>query len=184
MNDATPMLQSIERDSGSSEILLPLVYNELRRLAAAKMSREAAGHTLQPTALVHEAWIRLVNEGDRTWKNRAQFFVAAAEAMRRILIESARRKSRLKHGGGQHRLDLADVELAATTPDEKVLLIDDALRQFEVEHPERAHVVMLKYFAGLKNDEVAETLGIGERTVDRHWVCAKEWLYRKIRQSK
>jgi RNA polymerase sigma factor (TIGR02999 family) len=182
MSDVTLMLQAIGRGEGRTlEELLPLVYEELRRLAAARMALESAGHTLQPTALVHEAWIRLVSDGERTWKNRAYFFGAAAEAMRRILIESARRKSRLKHGGGQERLNIADLELADTTPDEKVLLINDALEQLEAEHPERARVVVLKYFGGLTNKEVAELLGVGERSVDRHWVCAKEWLFRRVR---
>jgi RNA polymerase sigma factor (TIGR02999 family) len=182
MSDVTLMLQAIGRGEGRTlEELLPLVYEELRRLAAARMALESSGHTLQPTALVHEAWIRLVGDGDRTWKNRAYFFGAAAEAMRRILIESARRKSRLKHGGGQERLNIADLELADTTPDEKVLLINDALEQLEAEHPERARVVVLKYFGGLTNKEVAELLGVGERSVDRHWVCAKEWLFRRVR---
>jgi RNA polymerase sigma factor (TIGR02999 family) len=182
MSDLTLILQAIGRGEGRTlDELLPLVYEELRQLAAARMALESAGHTLQPTALVHEAWIRLVGDGDRTWKNRAYFFGAAAEAMRRILIESARRKSRLKHGGGQERLNIADLELADTTPDEKVLLINDALEQLEAEHPERARVVVLKYFGGLTNKEVAELLGVGERSVDRHWVCAKEWLFRRVR---
>jgi RNA polymerase sigma factor (TIGR02999 family) len=184
MSDLTLMLQAVGRGEGRTlDELLPLVYDELRQLAAARMALESAGHTLQPTALVHEAWMRLVGDGDRTWKNRAYFFGAAAEAMRRILIESARRKSRLKHGGGQERLNIADLELADTTPDEKVLLINDALEQLEAEHPERARVVVLKYFGGLTNKEVAELLGVGERSVDRHWVCAKEWLFRKVRSQ-
>jgi RNA polymerase sigma factor (TIGR02999 family) len=167
-------------DARALEELLPLVYEELRKLAAARMAHEAAGHTLQPTALVHEAWLRLVSDEDRTWRNRAYFFGAAAEAMRRILIDHARRKSRLKHGGGQERLNIDDLELATTTPDEKVLLVNEALKQLETEHPDRARVVMLKFFGGLTNLEVAETLGIGERSVDRHWVCAKAWLYRHL----
>ena len=181
MSDVTLILQEIGRgEEKTLDELLPLVYDELRHLAAARMAQESAGHTLQPTALVHEAWLRLVNEGDRTWKNRAYFFGAAAEAMRRILIESARRKSRLKHGGGQERLNIADLELADTTPDEKVLLINDALEQLEAEHPERGRVVVLKYFGGLTNKEVADLLGIARRTVSRTWVCAKEWLFRRI----
>ncbi len=182
MSDVTLILQAIDRgEERTLEELLPLVYEELRQLAAARMAQEAAGHTLQPTALVHEAWMRLVSDGNRTWKNRAYFFGAAAEAMRRILIESARRKSRLKHGGGQERLDIEELELSETSPDEKVLLINDALEQLELENPERGRVVVLKYFGGLTNKEVSEMLGIGERTVDRHWVCAKEWLFRKVR---
>ena len=181
MSDVTLMLRAVERgEKQVAEDLLPLVYEELRRLAAARMAREAAGHTLQPTALVHEAWLRLVKEGDRTWQNRAYFFAAAAEAMRRILVEHARRKARLKYGGGQERFNLDDLDLAQSTPDEKILLVNDALEQLEAEQPERARIVVLKYFSGLTNKDVAETLGIGERTVDRHWVCAKAWLFRKM----
>jgi RNA polymerase sigma factor (TIGR02999 family) len=145
------------------------------------MAREATGHTLQPTALVHEAWLRLVGDGDRTWQNRAYFFAAAAEAMRRILIEHARQKSRLKHGGRQKRLNIEDLELSDAAPEERILLVNEALERLEAEHPERAQIVVLKYFGGLTNKEAAETLGIGERTVDRHWVCAKTWLFHKIR---
>ena len=181
MSDVTLLLQAAGRgDDRAREDLLPMVYEELRNLAAARMAREAAGHTLQPTALVHEAWLRLVGDKDQNWQNRAYFFGAAAEAMRRILIEHARRKSRLKHGGGQERLNIEDLDLAATTPDDKILLVNDALQQLEAEHPERARIVVLKYFGGMTNKEAAETLGIGERSVDRHWVCAKVWLFRKI----
>jgi RNA polymerase sigma factor (TIGR02999 family) len=182
MSEITLLLQAAESgQSQASEKLLPLVYEELRRLAAARMAQEAAGQTLQATALVHEAWLRMVGEGDRTWQNRAHFFGAAAEAMRRILIDRARRKSSLKHGGGKERLDIEELELADTTPDEKVLLVNEALEQLEADQPERARVVVLKYFGGLTNKEVAETLDIGERSVDRHWMCAKSWLFRKIR---
>lgn len=182
MSDVTLILQAIgQNDEGAMEKLLPLVYEELRNLAAARMARESAGHTLQPTALVHEAWLRLVGDGDRTWKNRAYFFAAAAEAMRRILVEHARRKSRLKYGGGQERLNVEELELAETEPDEKILLVNAALERMETLHPERARIVVLKYFGGMTNKEVAETLGIGERSVDRHWVCAKSWLFNEIR---
>ena len=181
MTEITLLLQAAESgQSQASEKLLPLVYEELRRLAAARMAQEAAGQTLQATALVHEAWLRMVGEGDRTWQNRAHFFGAAAEAIRRILIDRARRKSSLKHGGGKERLDIEELELADTTPDEKVLLVNDALEQLEADQPERARVVVLKYFGGLTNKEVAEALDIGERSVDRHWMCAKIWLFRKI----
>lgn len=184
MSEVTLILQAIDRgEERTLEELMPLVYQELHHLAVARMAQESAGHTLQPTALVHEAWLRLVGDRERTWKNRAYFFGAAAEARRRILVESARRKSRLKHGGGQERLNIADLELAETSPDDKVLLINEALKQLEAEHPERGRVVVLKYFAGLTNKEVAEMLVIGERSVDRHWVCAKEWLFRKVREQ-
>lgn len=182
MSDVTLLLQAMEDgDKNAPEELLPLVYEELRRLAALRMSQEAAGHTLQATALVHEAWLRLTGAGQPPWQNRAHFFGAAAEAMRRILIERARRKARLKHGGGQERVDIDSLELAETTPDEKLLLINEALLKLEEENVERARVVVLKYFGGMTNKEVSETLGIGVRTVNRHWLCAKTWLFWKLR---
>ena len=181
MNDITLMLEAVAAgDKQASEQLLPLVYDELRRLAGARMGREAAGHTLQPTALVHEAWLRMVGDGRQSWQNRAQFFGAAAEAMRRILIERARRKSRLKRGSGQVLLDIADLDVAAAMPDDKVLLVDEALEQLKQEDPEKANVVMLKFFAGLTNDQAAEILNINERTVRRQWEFAKAWLFDRI----
>jgi RNA polymerase sigma factor (TIGR02999 family) len=181
MSDITLVLEAIDRgESQASEKLLPLVYNELRNLASARMLQESAGHTLQPTALVHEAWLRLAGDGKQNWKGRAYFFAAAAEAMRRILVEHARRKSRLKHGGGQQRLNIEDLQLAETPPDEKILLVEDALEQLERSNPERARVVVMKFFAGMTNKEVADMLDIGERSVDRHWVCAKAWLFQKL----
>ncbi|HEU5124855.1 MAG TPA: ECF-type sigma factor [Verrucomicrobiae bacterium] len=168
MSDITYVLQAIGRGQGhAADELLPLVYEELRRLAVARMAHEAAGQTLQPTALVHEAWLRLVADGEKSWQNRAHFFGAAAEAMRRILIENARRKSRLKRGGGLARLDIDSVELAETTADDKILLIDEALQKLQSEDPERARVVVMKFFGGLTNHEVAESLGVTERTVER-----------------
>jgi len=181
MNDITLMLEAVAAgDKQASEQLLPLVYDELRRLAGARMGREAAGHTLQPTALVHEAWLRMVGDGRQSWQNRAQFFGAAAEAMRRILIERARRKSRLKRGSGQVLLDIADLDVAAAMPDDKVLLVDEALEQLKQEDPEKANVVMLKFFAGLTNEQAAEILNINERTVRRQWEFAKAWLFDRI----
>jgi RNA polymerase sigma factor (TIGR02999 family) len=181
MTDVTQILQAAGRgDRSAMNDLLPLVYDELRKIAAARMAREAPGQTLQPTALVHEAWLRLIKYEDQTWQNRAYFFHAAAEAMRRILIENARRKAGLKHGGGQQRLNIDDLELGASLPDEKVLMVDGALEQLEREYPERAKIVVLKYFGGMTNEEVAKTLGIGERTVYRHWLCAKVWLFDKL----
>ena len=184
MADADPVtnvLEAIGRsEEGASEELLPLVYAELRRLAGARMAHEVPGQTLQPTALVHEAWFRLVGDAHRTWQNRAHFFGAAAEAMRRILIERARHKSRLKHGGGQARLNIEDVELADTTADDKVLLVDEALKRLKVEDPELERIVVLKFFAGLSNEEVAQTLGLSTRTLDRQWAYARSWLFRHI----
>src|ERR1017187_656157 len=182
MSDITLMLETLSTgDSHASEQLLPLVYQELRRLATARVGQEAAGHTLQPTALVHEAWLRLVGGQKQSWANRAHFFGAAAEAMRRILIERARRKSRLKRGSGQALLDIADLDVATAMPDDKVLLVDEALEQLKLEDPEKAKIVMLKFFAGLTNEQAAEILDVNERTVRRQWEFAKAWLFDRIR---
>lgn len=179
MNDITLML----RQPGNSAVLLAAVYEELRRLAAARMAQESAGQTLQATALVHEAWLQLVAEGDRSWENRAHFFGAASHAMRRILVDAARRKSRLKRGADRERVELGEVEIAAATADDSVILINEALEQLEREDPEQAQIVIMKFFGGMTNEEVAASLGIGERTVYRHWVCAKARLYRWVRQQ-
>ena len=182
MSEITQILQAVGRgEARASEELLPLVYDDLRRHARVQMARESAGQTLQPTALLHEAWLRVVGDGERQWQNRAHFFGAAAEAMRRILIENARRKSRLKRGGDQLRVDLDHIELAATTPDEKILLINDALEQLQTQDPEKARVVVMKFFGGRTNQEVAESMAVTERTVERHWAYAKAWLFQAIR---
>jgi len=184
MSEITLVLQAVGRgESRASEELLPLVYDELRQLAAARMAHESAGQTLQPTALVHEAWLRLVTEGDRTWQNRAHFFRAAAQAMRRILVDRARHKSSIKCGGGQDRLNIEDLDLAAATPDDKILLIDDALARLEAEDQESARVITLKFFGGLTNKEVAKTLCVTERTVEREWAYAKACLYEMIQEE-
>lgn len=185
MSDITLVLDAINRgESQASEKLLPLVYNELRNLASVRMLQESAGHTLQPTALVHEAWLRLAGDGKQNWKGRAYFFAAAAEAMRRILVEHARRKARLKHGGGQQRLNIEDLQLADTAPDEKILLVEEALEQLERSNSERSRVVVMKFYGGMTNKEVADMMGIGERSVDRHWVCAKAWLFQKLQEAR
>jgi len=185
MSEITQVLGTVARgEAGAARDLMPLVYDELRRLAAVRMARESGGQTLQATALVHEAWLRLVNEGDRTWANRALFFSAAAEAMRRILIENIRRKTRLKRGGGQLiRIDLSEMDLPAETPDDRVLLIDEALERLRAENPEAAQLVSMKFFAGMTNQEVAESLEVTERTVERRWVFAKAWLVRSIQEG-
>ncbi len=181
MNDLTLLLHAASgSENFAREELFKVVYDELRRMAAARMARESAGQTLQPTALVHEAWLQLVGDGDRSWENRAHFFGAAADAMRRILIDVARRKSTLKRGSGQERLDIADFDMAQATPDEHVLLINEALENLEKKDPDRARIVILKFFGGLTNREVSETLGIGERSVERQWAAAKVRLFQWI----
>lgn len=184
MNDLTLMLQNSDGDEKLlAEKVLPLVYEELRRLAAARMAREASGQTLQPTALVHEAWLKLVHDGGRTWENRAHFYRAAAIAMRRILIDRARQKSSIKRAGGWLRIDVSKLDLAAVSPDEHLLLIDDSLQSLEREDPESAEVVLLKFFSGLTNKETARTLGLSEATVERRWAFAKVRLFQLIRES-
>jgi len=181
----TQVLQTIApSEAGAAEDLLPLVYGELRRLAAVWMARESAAQTLQPTALVHEAWLRLAANGDRIWQNRAHFFGAAAEAMRRILIENARRRSRLKHGCGKVRLNVENLEIAEAPPDDQVLLVNEALENLQTQDPESARVVVLKFFGGLSNQEVAETLQISERTVRYQWAYARANMFRHIRSQK
>lgn len=184
MSDLTVMLQNTGGDEKLlAEQVLPLVYDELRRLAAARMAREAAGQTLQPTALVHEAWLKLVHEGGRTWENREHFYRAAAMAMRRILIDRVRQKATIKRAGGWHRIDIADIDLAAASPDEHLLLIEESLQRLEREDPQSAEVVMLKFFSGLTNKETARVLRISEATVERRWAFAKVCLFHMIRES-
>jgi RNA polymerase sigma factor (TIGR02999 family) len=184
MSNITLVLESVGRgESKATEQLFPLVYEELRRLAAARMASEAAGHTLQPTALVHEAWLQLVGAGDRTWKNRAHFFGAAADAMRRILIDNARRKAALKHGGGQERVAIEGLEITASTLDEHILMIDEALQRLEAEDGQKARIVSLKFFGGLTNEEVAENLGVSLSTVKRQWILAKIKLFGWLREQ-
>jgi len=184
LSDVTQMLQAASRgEAGAAESLLPLVYDQLRRLAAARMARESAGQTLQATALVHEAWLRLVKEGERNWENRAVFFAAAAEAMRRILIENARRKSRLKRGGGgMARVVLTEIDLADSAPDDRILMIDEALQRLETQDPEAARLVVMKFFGGMTNQEASANLGVTERTVERRWAYAKAWLLSAIQE--
>ncbi len=184
MSEITLLLEAVSRgEVQASEELLPLVYDELRRLAAVRLGHEAAGQTLQPTALVHEAWLRLVSEGERTWNNRAHFFRAAAQAMRRILVDRARHKASIKCGGGQERINLEDLNLSVASPDERILLVDESLTRLETEDPETARVVTLKFFGGLTNKEVAKTLGVTERTVERQWAYAKACLYEMIKHE-
>jgi len=182
MNDITQILEAAQQgDPKAAEELLPLVYTELRKLAAAKMARELPGQTLQPTALVHEAWLRVSGPGHKDFQNRAHFFGAAAEAMRRILIDNARRKHALRHGGGQERVDLEAVEIAAPASDEQLLAVHEALDKLAAEDQPKAELVKLRYFVGLSVEEAAEVLGISAPTAKRHWAYAKAWLYRQMK---
>lgn len=181
--DITQALQAVEQREAVSEELMTEVYQELRRIAAARMARESAGQTLQATALVHEAWLRLFNSNGGGWQNRAHFFAAAALAMRRILIERARRKMSAKRGQRAVHVKIEDVDIAQTLPDERVLLIDEALERLRKKDSELAQVVVLKFFGGLTNVEVAEILGVTERTVQHKWGFAKAWLLENIQET-
>jgi RNA polymerase sigma factor (TIGR02999 family) len=181
MNDVTRILSAIEQgDPEAAEQLLPLVYDELRALAARKLTQEKPGQTLQATALVHEAYLRLVGSGDPGWNSRGHFFAAAAEAMRRILVEQARRKRRHRHGGGRHRVALDHADAVAAGRLDDVLAVDQALDRLAAEQPEVASVVKLRYFAGLTAKQAAAALGISLRTANRHWAYAKAWLFRAL----
>jgi RNA polymerase sigma factor (TIGR02999 family) len=181
MSDVTEILAAIDRGQARADELLPLVYEELRKLAAARMAQELPGQTLQPTALVHEAWLRLVGDANPKFDGRAHFFAAAAEAMRRILIENARRKRALRHGGGQARVDIHEVEISAARSDDELLAVHEALEKLSVEDAGLANLVKLRFFVGLTNKEAAEVLGFSEPTAERRWAFARAWLYREIR---
>jgi RNA polymerase sigma factor (TIGR02999 family) len=182
MNDATRILSAIEGgDPSAAEQLLPLVFNELRQLAAAKMARERPGHTLQATALVHEAYLRLVDaEQAQHWKSRRHFFAAAAEAMRRILIERARQRHSLKQGGGRERLDLDNLDLASPQRPDDWLGLDEALTRLAAVEPQAAELIHLRYFAGRTMEEAAEMLGLSRRSAHRLWAYAKAWLLQEL----
>ena len=182
VSQVTRILESIKSgDPKASQDLLPLVYEELRNLAAARLAHEAAGQTLQPTALVHEAWLKL-GGSDHDWNGRGHFFAAAAEAMRRILIDRARKRSRERHGGGMQRINLDSVDLAATTDDDTLLRLDEALAKLAAEEPAKAELVKLRYFSGLNIPDAARALGISEATAKRHWAYARAWLYCELTQ--
>jgi RNA polymerase sigma factor (TIGR02999 family) len=170
-------------DERAAEKLLPLVYDELRRLAAARMAQEAPGQTLQPTALVHEAWLRLVGSGKEHWNGRGHFFGAAAEAMRRILIDRARKRHRERHGHGLVRIDFSQLDVAITTDDDLLLRVNEALEKLEAEAPEKAQLVKLRFFTGLSVSEAAETLGIAPATAKRYWAFARAWLLAELQIS-
>ncbi len=182
MSDVTHILSQIESgDASAAEKLLPLVYQELRRLAASQLARERPGHTLQATALVHEAYLRLVDvDQQQTWNSRGHFFVAAAESMRRILIENARRKKRLKHGGGYAQVDIENIEMTSESPPDELLTLDEALTCLAEVDPAKSRLVELRFFAGLTVEEAAEALGISGITAKRHWRYARAWLHRAV----
>jgi RNA polymerase sigma factor (TIGR02999 family) len=181
MANVTDVLSAIESgDARAASELLPLVYDELRELAAGRLAREAPGHTLQPTALVHEAYLRLVGESDRAWNGRGHFFAAAAEAMRRILIEAARRKGRVRHGGGRRRIDLDPAAEPSIEADDDLLALDEALTRLAAIDPPAARLVELRYFAGLTMPQAAEALGAPLRSAERDWAYARAWLRRAL----
>jgi RNA polymerase sigma factor (TIGR02999 family) len=185
MSDVTRILEAVQKgDAKAADELLPLVYSELRRLAAHKMASEAPGQTLQPTALVHEAWLKLVGRENPQWNGRAHFFGAAAEAMRRILIENARRKRALRHGGGQARLDIAEMQIASPAKDEELLAVSDALEKLAARDEQKAELVKLRYFVGLTTQEAAELLGISVPTADRWWSFSRAWLFVEIERER
>jgi RNA polymerase sigma factor (TIGR02999 family) len=184
MSDVTRILTAIEQgDAKAADELLPLVYEELRRLAARKMSHEQPGQTLQATALVHEAYVRLVGSEAGNWSSRTHFFAAAAEAMRRILIENARRKHRCKHGADYRRVNLDDADVAVEGPSTDLIALDEALAKLAQEDRPAADLVKLRYFAGLSLDEAAAVLGVSRRTADRYWAYARAWLYQEITKA-
>jgi RNA polymerase sigma factor (TIGR02999 family) len=184
MSGLTVILNRVEQgDLRAANELLPLVYAELRKLAAAKMANELPGQTLQPTALVHEAWLRLVGNQDQKWNGRGHFFGAAAEAMRRILIENARRKRAVRHGGGLAKLDINEMEVAAAAQDDELLAVHDALEKLAARDKQKAELVKLRYFVGLTTEEAAEVLGVSVPTADRWWNFSRAWLFEEIERE-
>jgi RNA polymerase sigma factor (TIGR02999 family) len=185
MPDVTQILRAAEQgDTDAAERLLPVVYAELRRVAAHKMAQEAPGHTLQPTALVHEAWLRLVGDEAPKFANRAHFFGAAAEAMRRILVESARRKKREKHGGDMVRVDVEVVEVPLPMPDDELLALDEALNGLAAVDARAAEVVKLCFFVGLTQEQAAKELDVSISTAERLWSFARAWLFREMEKAR
>ena len=181
VSDVTRMLEAMQRgEAQAAEELLPLVYDELRRIAAYKMAQESPGHTLQPTALVHEAWLRMMGDGNEQFAGRAHFFAVAAEAMRRILVESARRKRSLKRGAAAQREEFDESNLVQTAPSEEMLAVNEALDLLAAEDPTSADLVKLRYFVGMTMEQAATALGLSLRTAERLWTYSRAWLRRKI----
>ena len=183
-HEVTHILNAVQTgDTKAAEELLPLLYSELRQIAASKMANEASGHTLQPTALVHEAWLRLVGGDQKAWPSRAYFFAAAAEAMRRILVDHARRKQSLKRGGEFERQDLKESALVLTAPPDELLAVHEALEKFALEDRQSAELVKLRYFVGMTMEEAASALDMAPRSAERLWTYARAWLQREIRKQ-
>jgi RNA polymerase sigma factor (TIGR02999 family) len=181
VNEVTRILEAVRRgERQAAEELLPLVYDELRRIAAYKLAQESPGHTLQPTALVHEAWLRMIGDGNEQFDGRPHFFAVAAEAMRRILVESVRRKRSQKRGSGAAREELKDIHLVQNAPSEEILAIDDALDVLAAEDPTCAQLVKFRYFMGMTMKEAAAALGLPQRSAERLWTYSRAWLRRRI----
>jgi len=184
MSDPAPASSNAANSApAASSDLLPLVYDELRKLAAHKLAHEAPGQTLQTTALVHEAWLSLAGNGDSQWQNRSHFLAAAADAMRHILIDRARRKNRVRHGKGLTRVNLEQVDLASAADDDTLLRVDEALTKFAAEDPVKAQLVKLRYFVGLSIPEAAAAMGMSESSAKRAWAYARAWLYDELKES-
>jgi len=184
MSDVTQLLNAIDAgDPKAADQLLPLVYEELRKLAVVRMANEKAGQTLQPTALVHEAWLKIAGDGQEHFANRRHFFKAAATAMQQILIDNARRKQRLKHGASQIGEELHESRIAVAVPSEELLAVNDALAALVLEDPDAVEVVQMRYFVGMTVPEIADALGLSPRTVARHWAFARAWLKSTLRDS-
>jgi RNA polymerase sigma factor (TIGR02999 family) len=184
MNGVTAILNSSANGEGkAASELLPFVYDELRRVAAHKLANEAPGQTLQTTALVHEAWLSLAGNGDSQWQNRSHFLAAAADAMRHILIDRARRKNRVRHGKGLQRVNLEHVDLASASDDDTLLRVDEALTKFAAEDPVKAQLIKLRYFVGLSIPEAAAAIGMSESTAKRAWAYARAWLYDELKED-
>ena len=181
MSEVTRILDRVQQgETKAAEELLPLVYEELRKLAAQKMALQPPGQTLQATALVHEAWLKLTADSQPSWNDRQHFFRGAAEAMRQVLVDRARAKQSQKRGAGPLRVSLDEVDLATSTPPEILLLVDQALQALEREHPDKAELVKLRFYVGLNVTETAQTLGLSEKTIQRNWIHARAWLFREI----
>lgn len=185
MSTLTHLLQqAASGERKAAEELLPQVYEELRKLAASKMAAQFSGHTLQPTALVHEAWLRLTQTDNSQFEGRTHFFAAAAEAMRHILIDRARRRQALRHGAGAGHVELDGLEIAGATPDDEMLAVNEALEKFAAEEPQKVELVKLRYFVGMTIEQSAEVLGISEATAKRHWAYARAWLFDELQNPK